>query len=282
MRIIIAKNAGFCFGVKRALDIALATKRKYPKKKIYTLGPLIHNPQVVASLTSKGIKAVQKMNLLRDGVLVIRSHGIPPQILEKLKKIKGLIIIDATCPYVKKAQNLVTKLIQENYLIVIVGDKKHPEVKALQGFAQNKAIIANRPKDLEDISFDRKIGLISQTTQSWEKFSKIASALTKQAKEIKIYNTICEATKLRQQEALKIAQKVDSIIVVGGYNSANTKRLVKLCRKLHKKVMHIEEAQDLAVPWLKKAKSIGILAGASTPPWLIKEVTRKIENNFIV
>lgn len=275
MEIIVAKTAGFCFGVKRAIDIAF----KMSKEKcrgVYTLGPLIHNPQVVKMLEDKGIAPIENIEKKKDiKALIIRTHGIPLNLSKKIIS-KGYEIIDATCPFVKKAQYYAKLLSEEGYQVVILGEKNHPEVKSLKSYAENDVIVTDGKEGIPKLK--SKIGIIVQTTQTIEALKKLLSDALEHAKEIKVYNTICNSTALRLKETEKIARKVDIMIVVGGKNSANTTQLTKLCKTLSVPTYHVETASEIEKRWIKGVKKVGITAGASTPEWLIKEVEKRIRD----
>ncbi len=275
MKTILAPKAGFCFGVKRALDLAMKTARE-TNKKIYTLGPLIHNPQVVEDLSRKGIKVVKEISEIPDGVVIIRSHGVGPEIFSKADEF-GLQVVDATCPFVKKAQELAKELNEQGFQVVVVGDREHPEVTGIIGWTGQQAIVIETPEQAEKLQPFKKIGIISQTTQPAENFQQIVEVLQDKAEEVKVYNTICNATKDRQDAAVDLARKVDVMIVIGGKNSANTQKLARLCANTGTKTYHIETADEIKRQWLTGAKLIGITAGASTPDWVIEEVKSCME-----
>lgn len=276
IKIKLAKHAGFCFGVKRAVNLALKTAAENKTKKISTLGPLIHNPQVTQELAGQGIIDVSKPQKVRSGIVIVCSHGMHPVVLSQLKK-KRVSIVDATCPFVRKIESTVKKLKRENYTIVIVGDREHPEVKAIAGYAGKKAILIENIGDVRKLPVFKKIGVVAQTTQSVEKYENICRALADKTARMKVFNTICDATQKRQEEAVKLAREVEKMIVIGGYDSANTKRLAKLCRELGRPTEHIEQAKDLGREFLKQANSVGVLAGASTPDWIIHDVIARIK-----
>ncbi len=276
METILAPKAGFCFGVKRALDLAMKTARE-TNKKIYTLGPLIHNPQVVEDLSQKGIKVVKDLSEIPDeGVIIVRSHGVGPEIFNKANEL-GLQIVDATCPFVKKAQKLAKELNEQGYQVVVVGDREHPEVTGIIGWTGQQAIVIETPEQAEKLQPFKKIGIISQTTQPEENFEQIVSVLQDRAEDVKVYNTICNATKDRQDAAVELAKKVDVMIVIGGKNSANTQKLARLCANTGTRTYHIETADEIKKHWLTGKKLIGITAGASTPDWIIEEVKSYME-----
>ncbi|MFH1784254.1 MAG: 4-hydroxy-3-methylbut-2-enyl diphosphate reductase [bacterium] len=279
MNIIVAKNSGFCFGVERSLKLALsASKEASGNKKplpVYTLGPLIHNPQVVSSLEKKGIKVVCDLKKIKKGVLIICSHGVSPESLKHAKR-KKLKIIDATCPFVQKTQKLVHDLLRKKYQVVIVGDSSHPEVLSLLGFSSEKGIVVSGVKDIAKVAFASKTGVVAQTTQLISNLKDVVSHLLDRTSELRVYNTICEATLQRQKAARALAGKVDLMIIIGGYNSANTTRLAEVCKQQNPESYHIEKLADFDMSLLKGRKKIGITAGASTPQWLVNEVVEAL------
>jgi 4-hydroxy-3-methylbut-2-enyl diphosphate reductase len=275
MEIIVAKTAGFCFGVKRAIDIAfkIADERR---KGVYTLGPIIHNPQVVEKLTEKGIIPIEDIEARKDiKALIIRTHGIPLELSEEISR-RGFRSIDATCPFVKKAQCYAKLLSEEGYQVVILGEKNHPEVKGLMSYVNNDVIVVDGKSSLPKLR--SKVGVVVQTTQPLEALKKVMSDAIVYAKELKVYNTICNSTALRLKETENLAGKVDVMFVVGGKNSANTTQLTKLCESLSVPTYHIETSREIKKEWLKRVKKIGITAGASTPKWIIKDVEKRIRN----
>jgi len=272
MKIITAKSAGFCFGVKRAIDIAFKIARE-KRQGVYTLGPIIHNPQVVATLKEQGIIPINNFRSRKNiQALIIRTHGIPLTLSKELSSF-GFEIIDATCPFVKKAQYYAKLLHEEGYQVVILGEKNHPEVKGIMSYA-NDVIIVNNKTPLPKLK--SKVGIVVQTTQSLKALKNVISDATIHAKEIKVYNTICNSTAQRLIETEKIAHKVDIMIVVGGKNSANTTQLTKLCKSLSVPTYHIETPSEIKQEWVKGVKRLGITAGASTPEWIIKEVQENL------
>jgi 4-hydroxy-3-methylbut-2-enyl diphosphate reductase len=275
MKILVAKTAGFCFGVKRAVDIAFRVSRK-KHEGVYTLGPIIHNPQVVEKLKEKGIIPIKEIKGKKDiKALIIRTHGIPRNLSEEISCM-GCEIIDATCPFVKKAQYYAKLLREEGYQVVILGEREHPEVKGLMSYASDDAIVVDGNRPLPRLK--SKVGIVVQTTQPLEALKRVLSHAIKYAKEIKVYNTICSSTALRLKETEDMARKVDVVLVVGGKNSANTTQLAKLCRSLSVATYHIETPSEIKDAWFKGAKKVGITAGASTPGWIIKEVEERIRN----
>lgn len=276
MEIIIAKNAGFCFGVKRAIKLAFDTAKDYGKD-VYTLGPIIHNPQVVKKLAEEGVNAVESCNKIEKGVVILRSHGVTPDVVEDISKNENRIV-DATCPFVKKAQRYATQLKNEGYQIIIVGDEKHPEVKSIIGYAGEGVIVTETGEGIAELLKHKKAGIICQTTQSRANLLKVIDESLKSADEVKILNTICDATSVRQEEAQEIAREVDLMLVVGGRNSANTTRLAAICREEIEKVYHIEVSDEIDEEWFKGVNRVGITAGASTPEWLIEDIIHRLES----
>jgi 4-hydroxy-3-methylbut-2-enyl diphosphate reductase len=275
MEIITAKTAGFCFGVKRAIDIAFKIARE-KRRGIYTFGPIIHNPQVVERLKEKGIIPIEDIETKRDiKALIIRTHGIPLEVSKEISS-RGWEIIDATCPFVKKAQYYAKLLKEEGYQVVILGEKNHPEVKSLMSYAGDGAIVVDGKTPLPKLK--NKAGIVVQTTQPLDSLKRVISDAIEHAKEIKVYNTICNSTALRLKETEKMAAKVDVMFVIGGKNSANTTQLTRLCESLSVPTHHIETASEIKKGWIKKAKRIGLTAGASTPDWIIKEVENRIRD----
>ncbi|MGB7053856.1 MAG: 4-hydroxy-3-methylbut-2-enyl diphosphate reductase [bacterium] len=273
MKIYRARHGGFCFGVKRAIKIALEASKK--ADGVYSLGPLIHNHLAVEDLRSRGIRPVEKMSGVKNKeVVIIRSHGVAPDVLKKLKS-KNCEIIDATCPRVRRAQRYVQRLINEGYYVVIVGEKDHPEVKGLMGYGGTHATIY---KDKYMIG-KKKIGVVPQTTLNQARFNDAVADLMANVIEMKIYNTICRETALRINEATKLAKKANMMIIVGGKDSANTTRLYLTCKKLRRSY-HIESANEIKRSWFKGVKSVGITAGASTPKGQVDDVVRKIRKMF--
>ena len=275
MRVKLSKDAGFCFGVKRAINTAL--KANSISGSVYTYGPIIHNPQVVKDFDLKGIKAVENLKNVKEGsTIIIRTHGVPPEV-ERQFKLKKLRIIDATCPFVKKPQEYVRQLSRDGYTPIIIGEADHPEVIGIKGYAGKIAIVVGTPAEAEKVHPVKKMGIVVQTTQSNGNFSAIMKVLSGKSREFRILNTICNATHERQDSALKLAGEVDIMIVVGGKNSANTKHLAEVCETTGVETRHIEAASELQTAWFRGKKTAGVTAGASTPDWIIKEVAERIK-----
>lgn len=276
MKIMIAKSAGFCFGVKRAINMATECAVK-DGGEIYTLGPIIHNPQVVSKLENEsGILAKESVDEMESGTIILRSHGVKLSDLKGAED-KGLKVVDATCPFVKKTQELVAELTADGYTVVVVGERAHPEVIGILSYGGSDIMVAASTEELEGMPKKKKIGIVAQTTQSEEKLKSITAFCLERASEIKVYNTICNATSIRQKESVELSKRVDSMIVVGGKNSANTRRLAEICRSIQPRTHHIEVADELKPEWLSGVERLGVTAGASTPTWIIEDVISSLE-----
>jgi 4-hydroxy-3-methylbut-2-enyl diphosphate reductase len=275
MEVLLADKAGFCFGVKRAINTAFEAAAK---GNVYCLGPLIHNPQEVERLRQAGVRTIEDLSSLNAGDhLIIRSHGVPPRVLAQARE-RGLAIIDLTCPFVGKAQRDAEALYKEGYQVVVVGEKKHPEVQSILGYAGGNAVVVETMDDVGSITFQPRLGIVAQTTQSYGNFSEIVLELLRLSKELKVFNTICNSTKERQDAARFLAGQVDVMLVVGGRNSANTSRLVSVCRKEGKPTYHIEVADEILPEWLEGITRAGVTAGASTPDWVLEGVLKKLKS----
>ncbi len=277
--IIVAPSAGFCFGVKRAVKMALnAADSIKPGEGLNTLGPIIHNPQVVKSLEERGVFPVHSLEENNGGTVIIRSHGVKSEVMDEIRK-KGLKVLDATCPFVKQAQDYLLKASEEGYFTIMIGDKNHPEVQSVISFArEGRYLIVNGAGDLKGIPVSEKLALISQTTQDVNFYNSIINEIFKIAKnEVLVFNTICDATKIKQEESRLIASSVDVMIVVGGHNSSNTNKLNNICRAIQKNTYHVETEKEIDPDWFRGAKKIGVTAGASTPDWIIERVANFIK-----
>ncbi len=277
MKIILAKTAGFCFGVNNAVDIAYNLLRER-KDNIYMLGSIIHNEQVVDDLKQKGMNEISSVSEAgNSGKIIIRAHGVSPDIYEE-SEARQLEIVDATCPYVNKIHTLVSEKHKQGYTIVIAGDKNHPEVKGINGWCENKAFIADNAEELEMFPcMDGPICLVAQTTITKEKFESIYDKLKEKCKNILKFDTICNATNSRQEEAAEIARISDMMLVIGSKRSSNTQKLFEICKKYCGKTYLIETYGDLPPINIQDTKTLGITAGASTPERIIKEVIEKMD-----
>ncbi len=275
MRIRVIEEAGFCFGVQRATKLAFETAVSC-QGRVFTLGPLIHNPQVVRKLKDAGVEVIDSLKKVNKGTLIVRSHGLHPSILAEAKA-KGLKIVDATCPFVKKAQSYAALLKKEGYQIVFVGDRKHPEVQGIEGYSGGDILVVVNPEDVKKRHLKAKVGLIAQTTQTLKNFIQIVDELLESVRELKIFNTICGATMVRQKATLDLARKVDLMLIVGGRNSANTTRLAKICEDTATPTHLLETAEEIKLAWLEGKREVGVSAGASTPDWIIAEVVQELK-----
>ena len=278
MEIIIAKNSGLCYGVRRALKIAKETRQK-KTGKVYTLGDLIHNPQVIADLKDQGIQSVTNLDDFNEGWVIIRSHGVSPDTYELLEK-KDVQIVDATCPIVKKIQKLVEMLAQQKEEIIIVGNREHPEIKGLIGFSRGKGIIIENEAQVKRLPRKKKRAVLAQSTQDLYLLEKIVAALIEKTEELKVYNTICHSTQTRQKSTSKLASCVDTLFIVGGKNSSNTNKLFQISKRILPNTYFIERADQINFEMLKGSQKIGLSGGASTPPEAIQEAVDKIKASF--
>lgn len=279
-KILLANKAGFCFGVKNAVDKALnARKNQANNKTIYTLGPLIHNKDVVNYLKSENICSIEYEDinsLHKNDIIIIRSHGTTPQIINKLKE-KNLTIIDATCPHVSKIHEEVNRYYELNYNIIIVGDCNHPEVIGINGWCDNTGQITKDGSNIQD--FSKKVCIVCQTTEKQDNFEKVVLAIASKCRKFVAINTICNATHVRQKAATDLSNQVDTMIVIGGYHSSNTTKLYELCKQNCKNTIHVENSKEITDKLIENSEVIGITAGASTPDWIIKDTISKI-NKF--
>jgi len=276
LEVIVAESSGFCYGVKRALD-TVAKSAKTSCRRMFTLGPLIHNPQVIQKLEVEGIESVADLSEVPAGSLVVMpTHGAPARVMAQAQKL-GLEIVDVTCPFVRKVHRLAESLVRQGYQVVILGDEGHTEVQGIISRAGNDAVAVSCAEDLKKSPLKRRVGILAQTTQSLERYQQLVAAACECAYEVRAYNTICSATVQRQKAALAVAQGVDVMLVVGGRNSANTRRLAEICAETGVSTYHVEVADEIDADWFARAKKAGLTAGASTPDWIIKEVIRKVK-----
>lgn len=275
MKVKLAKTAGFCMGVRRAMEIVLTEVNK-GTQPLYTYGPLIHNRQVSALLATKGVKAIDDIKGLDNGTIVIRAHGIPPMERRRIKS-SGLRIRDATCPRVAWVQAIISSHTKRGYHAVIVGDKDHPEVMGLMGYAHGKAAAIKSAEEVARLPRMRKLFVVAQTTQSGGNFQAVVKAIQARFPDALVFDTICDATYNRQEEVRAFSGHVDGLVVVGGYNSGNTQRLVQISREAGMPTFHVETEKELAKKELAAMEVVGVTAGASTPNWMIKSIVREIE-----
>jgi len=276
MKIILVPKIGFCFGVKRAIDISVETFKKKPRP-CQVLGPLVHNEFVIKRLKRQGVKFINSLNEAQKGTIIIPAHGEDPKVLEKIKKI-GLGLVDATCPLVTKVQNLAKIINNKRYQVIIIGDRNHKEVKSIQAAINGKGIIISDAKEIPRLKIKGKsAGVLTQTTQNPEKVKNILTKLKNKFKNLKFYNTLCPTIQNYQKEVEKLAPKVDLMLIIGSRTSANTKRLAEIIKSLGKKVYHIEGVSQLKKEWFNGIKKVGIAGGTSTPDWIIKDVIKKLK-----
>ncbi len=274
MQVIIAEHAGFCFGVRRAIE--LVTRAVESGGPLTTLGPLIHNPQEVERLSATGVHVAKRIEDAIDGRVVMPSHGVAQETLDRAKA-NGHEIIDATCPYVAKVHRTARELARAGFKVVVVGDQGHSEVKGILSAAGADAIAVSSPEEASERHLTGKIGVVAQTTQTAERFEEVISVIKKTADDVRAVNTICVATRQRQEAIQDVAPEADVVFVIGGRNSANTNRLRELCEAKGVSTYHIETAAEIQDDWLRGKRRAGITAGASTPDWLIEAVKDRLE-----
>lgn len=274
MEIILAKEAGFCFGVKRAIDMSMKTHEK--GISFATFGELIHNKQVVRSLEDLGIHAVESLDDLNGKSVLIRSHGIPKYLYEEAK-VRGIKTIDGTCPYVKKIQNIAAKYSSEGYAIIIVGDPEHPEVIGVSGWSVGPVYVVHSVAEAQALPHIEKACIVSQATLTMKKWQDVLSVVQTRVDELVENNTICEATRERQSSAEELSQQVDLMLIIGGKHSSNTIKLLEVCQRHCKNSYHIETLEEIQMINFSNCDKIGITAGASTPDWIINEVINALQ-----
>ena len=287
MKVVVAKSAGFCFGVKRAVQTVYDEAEK-ANGKIYTYGPIIHNEQVVEDLAKRGVEIIEgidELDSIREGTVIIRSHGVSRDIQNLLMK-NNINLIDATCPFVKKIHNIVKEKSSEGYNIIIIGNENHPEVEGIMGWAapsgKVRITVIDTEEKAENYVFSKgdKTCLVSQTTFNYNKFNKLVEIIEKKGYDIIVVNTICHATDERQKEAAELAKAADAMIVIGGKSSSNTQKLYDICKDECKNTYYIQTPVDLDLRKLQACNYVGITAGASTPKKIIEEVQTNVRNEF--
>ena len=292
MKVIRAKSAGFCFGVKRAVETVYEQVDKEKEKQIYTYGPIIHNAEVIKDMERNGVKVLyseEELDALTDGLVIIRSHGVPKRICDKLAE-KGIKYVDATCPFVKRIHNIVQEESNKGKEIIIIGDPEHPEVQGIRGWVEGKAYIIQTQEEMlrflekyesnENTVGKHPICVVAQTTFNYKKFKDLVEIISEKRYDINVLNTICNATKERQTEARNIAEEVEAMIVVGDKHSSNTQKLFEICKKACNNTYYIQTLGDLDMNQLRSVETVGITAGASTPNNIIEEVQNNVRINF--
>ena len=284
MEIICAKTAGFCFGVKRAVDTVFKQIEEHIGEKIYTYGPIIHNGEVIKELEDRGVTILhskEELEKINEGVVIIRSHGVGKSIYDLLER-KNIKLVDATCPDVKRIHKIVQEESKKGNSIVIIGDPNHPEVQGIEGWIINESLVIEEVKDIEKMCnlTCQKCTIVAQTTFNLEKFKDIVEIIEKKGYDISVLNTICNATSKRQEEAREIAGQADAMIVIGDKKSSNTQKLYEICQNACKATYYIQTPKDLELNQLESVKSVGITAGASTPNTIIEEVQNSVRIIF--
>jgi 4-hydroxy-3-methylbut-2-enyl diphosphate reductase len=270
--VIAARPTGFCFGVERAIRLAKTGKERFGT--VYTLGELVHNPLVLEELEGQGIRAVKRVESVRTGALVIRAHGCPPAMFEQCRRL-GIQTIDATCPYVRKVQNVARRLKEKGYEVIVVGERNHPEVRSILGHTGTAGRVYSPRLRLKG----HKVGVVAQTTMSRTRFREAVAKLSRfRYTELRIFDTICEEAATRQEAAARIARRVDLVVVVGGRNSANSSRLAEIARDAGRQVLFVERAVDVPRKTLARSRRVGVVAGSSTPSWVIREIVAIAKN----
>jgi 4-hydroxy-3-methylbut-2-enyl diphosphate reductase len=272
MEINIAKGIGFCYGVKRALQLA---KQSANNGGASCLGAIIHNEKVIEELEKEGIHTIRSIEELKTEKVIVRTHGLPPDVLKDIEK-RGKIIIDGTCPFVKRAQNLAKSLKEEGYEVIIIGDPSHPEIIGIQGYINNKGKIVLKEEEAISLPYRKKRGVISQTTQDLELFKRLVSLIAGKTYELKVFNTICSYTVNRQREAEELARKVDLMLIIGSRKSSNTTKLFEISKRILPSSYQVESSKDLNPEMFFGVKKVGIITGSSTPNSQVDEVVKKI------
>jgi (E)-4-hydroxy-3-methyl-but-2-enyl pyrophosphate reductase len=277
MEIVLAESLGFCMGVKRAVDMAYRALEKNPHEQVVTLGPLIHNTQEIERLQRDGIRVADQDQLPESGTVIIRAHGVPPQAYEQLKA-RGLRIMDGTCPYVHYSQRKAMELHRDGYTVIIVGDKDHPEIRGILGYIQDQGHAVKTVEEVRMLpSFtNSKVGVIAQTTISPRKYEQVIAALREKFAEVKVCETICDATEENQKAIRDLSTEVDLLLVIGGRHSANSNKLVEAAREHCPASFLIETASEVDPSLLQGVRRVGISAGASTPDWMIQQVVERL------
>ena len=283
MEVIVAKTAGFCFGVKRAVEQVYEQIEK-AERPVYTFGPIIHNEQVVEDLAQKGVRVIdteEELEAVRDAIVIIRSHGVGKHIYDLLER-NGVTVVDATCPFVKKIHRIVQEQQAAGRRVIIVGNPDHPEVQGIRGWGDEGTLVVEKADQIENlpVSTKDKLCVVAQTTFNYNKFQDLVEKFEKKGYDILVLNTICNATQERQVEAKRIASEVDAMIVIGGRNSSNTQKLYEICRKECKNTYFIQTLGDFNPECVNSVRSVGITAGASTPNQIIEEVHTNVRIKF--
>ncbi len=285
MEIKLAKTAGFCFGVKRAVETVYEEIKKNTNKKVYTYGPIIHNEEVIKELAAMGVEVIrseEELKKVTDGIVIIRSHGLPKRVYRKMEE-SGISYVDATCPFVKKIHTIVSRESAAGAHVVVIGNRTHPEVEGIRGWAGDRVSIIQTREEAEDFRVEEPAGrvcVVAQTTFNYKKFQELVEIIEKKGYDILVLNTICSATRKRQEEAGRIAKSVEAMIVIGDKRSSNTQKLFEICNKECLNTYYIQTLDDLDLNQLGSVETVGITAGASTPKNIIEEVQNNVGTNF--
>lgn len=272
LNVEVAQRAGTCYGVQRAIDLAIqAGRASHGVEPVHTLGPLIHNPLVVKELEDERVLMANDLASVSQGTLIIRAHGVVPELIDRARE-KGLDIVDATCPFVKKVHLAAERLVRDGYRVVVIGEPGHPEVEGILGHAGTDALVVENAEQARRADISGKVGVVVQTTQTVDNLSHVVAVLSSRCKELHVVNTICNATSERQKAAAELSARVDAMVIIGGKNSGNTRRLAEICREHCSRTFHVERDDELKAVWFKDASTVGVTAGASTPQRHIDQV----------
>jgi 4-hydroxy-3-methylbut-2-enyl diphosphate reductase len=277
--VIVAKAAGFCYGVQRAVDLALEARRER-FGRLTSLGPIVHNGQVVDRLRAEGVEAAADLGAIHEGAVILSAHGVAPEV-EARAKAQGLEVVDVTCPFVTRVHRTAKQLVEDGYQLLLLGEPDHAECKGIVGAVQGCVTVVTGPEDVLALKLSRRVGVVTQTTQKADVFAAVVAEVSKRVFDVRAYNTICNATDELQDAAVEMARQVEVAIVVGGRNSANTGRLREICEEQGIPAYHVESAEEIREEWLDGARTVGVTAGASTPDWLIEQVARRLNGGSL-
>ncbi|MDQ7842881.1 MAG: 4-hydroxy-3-methylbut-2-enyl diphosphate reductase [Armatimonadota bacterium] len=275
MEILVARHMGFCGGVKRAVEMA-AGAAAGAAGPVVTWGPLIHNPQVVRRLAADGVQVAEDLDALRGETFVVSAYGVERAVLETAR-LRGMRIVDATCPVVIRAHSLAFKLVEEGYQLIVVGDHGHPEMVTLKEVLGDRVTVVHTREEAAAVRLRGRIAVMSQTTQSEENFRQIVGDLSIRTKELRVVNTLCPAITVRQQEAEALVEEVDALVIIGGHHSSNTTRLAEIGRAHGLPTYHIEVPEELNPDWFVGVRKVGVMSGASTPEWIIADIVARLK-----
>jgi (E)-4-hydroxy-3-methyl-but-2-enyl pyrophosphate reductase len=274
MKIIIAQNIGFCFGVERAYKLSLKALNE-SQGKCQMLGNLVHNEKVINDLKKKGLEFISSVDQAESGTVIIRAHGVADKTIKELEK-KEVVVVDATCLLVKKAQDFARQLFKEKRKVIIIGEKDHAEVRAINGAIDNQGLVIESAEEIESIPRDKPIGIVIQTTQDAQKTKFFLEKIKQEFKDIIVHETFCHAVSKRQDEVRELASKTDFVLVVGSKTSANTQRLVEIVSSQNKRVYGIQDKKDIKKEWFNKEAKVGLISGTSAPGWIINQIIQKL------